>query len=228
MSQLERRFEIAHNRARADWAAADPAACAARAGCELTPEGVIVPFFNRRYLAAHPSGDVTALGGAPPGGGAAHPSIAIVVLHYLMTALGSAPPDGSAPAEQARPPAERWLTFRELPNGLFYAQAFAVHAEELLARRFGNDAAALGRAAQTVDGQPLAPPAGTGLAPPDAAYRFQAFPRLALAVQLWEGDEEFPGRVQVLFEAHAGHTLPTEDLSGIGDWLAHKLAHAKV
>ena len=217
MSQLERRFEIAHQRARTDWAAADPAACAARAGCTLTPDGVSVPFFNRRYLAAHPSGDVTGAGGS-----AAHPSIAIVVLHYLMTA------DGSAPAEQVRPPAERWLTFRELPDGLFYAQAFAVHAEELLARRFGSDAAALGRAAQTIDGQPLATPAGAGLAPPDAAFRFQAFPRLALAVQLWEGDEEFPGRVQVLFDAHAGHYLPTEDLSGIGDWLAHKLAHAKV
>ncbi len=217
MSQLERRFEIAHQRARTDWAAADPAACAARAGCELTPEGVSVPFFNRRYLAAHPSGDVTAAGGS-----AAHPSIAIVVLHYLMTA------DGSASAEQALPPAARWLTFRELPDGLFYAQAFAVHAEELLAQRFGSDAAALGRAAQTIDGQPLATPAGAGLAPPDAAFRFQAFPRLALVVQLWEGDEEFPGRVQVLFDAHAGHYLPTEDLSGIGDWLAHKLAHAKV
>lgn len=234
MSQLERRFEIAHIRARADWAAADPAACAARAGCELAPEGVIVPFFNRRYLAAHPSGEVAVIGGTAPGGAAAHPSIAIVVLHYLMTALGSAPAlssapaDGNVPAEQALPPAARWLTFRELPDGLFYAQAFAVHAEDLLARRFGNDAGALGRAAQTVDGQPLATPAGAGLAPPDAAYRFQAFPRLALAVQLWEGDEEFPGRVQVLFDAHAGHTLPTEDLSGIGDWLAHKLAHAKV
>jgi hypothetical protein len=222
MSQLERRFEIAHTRARTDWAAADLAACAARAGCELTPEGVIVPFFNRRYLAAHPSGDVTALGGTPPGGTAAHASIAIVVLHYLMTALGS------APAEQALPLAARWLTFRQLPDGLFYAQAFAVHAEDLLARRFGNDADALGRAAQTIDGQPLTTPAGAGLAPPDAAFRFQAFPRLALAVQLWEGDEEFPGRVQVLFDAHAGHYLPTEDLSGIGDWLAHKLAHAKV
>lgn len=223
MSQLERRFEIAHIRARADWAAADPAACAARAGCELTPEGVIVPFFNRRYLAAHPSGEVAVIGGT-----AAHPSIAIVVLHYLMTAFASAPADGSAPAEQVLPPAARWLTFRELPDGLFYAQAFAVHAEDLLARRFGSDAGALGRAAQTVDGQPLATPGGAGLAPPDAAFRFQAFPRLALAVQLWEGDEEFPGRVQVLFDAHAGHTLPTEDLSGIGDWLAHKLAHAKV
>jgi hypothetical protein len=217
MSQLERRFEIAHERARTDWSAADPAACAARAGCAVTPEGIVVRYFNRTYQVTHPAGEVTA-----PGGAAAHASIAIVVLHYLMTA------DGIRPAEEMLPAPGCWLTFRQLPNGLFYAQAFADHAERLLAGRFGGDAAAFARAALTVDGQLLSTLPGAGLAPPDAAYRFQAFPRLALVVQLWEGDEEFPGRVQVLFDAHAGHYLPTEDLSGIGDWLAHKLAHAKV
>ena len=79
----------------------------------------------------------------------------------------------------------------------------------------------------TLGGQLLTSAPGAGLAPPDAAYRFQAFPRLAIAVQLWEGDDEFPGRVQVLFDAAASHYLPTEDLSGVGDWLAHKLRFAK-
>ena len=127
MSQLERRFEIAHEHARADWAAADPEACAARAGCEVTPAGIGVPFFNRHYQVTHPAGEV-----AVPGGAAAHPSIAIVVLHYLMTA------DGIPPAEQMQPAPACWLTFRQLPNGLFYAQAFAAHTEGLLAGRFGS------------------------------------------------------------------------------------------
>ena len=55
MSQLERRFEIAYERARADWAAADPAACAARAGCEVTPDGIVVPYFNRHCQVTHPA-----------------------------------------------------------------------------------------------------------------------------------------------------------------------------
>ena len=132
----------------------------------------------------------------------AHPSVAIALLHYLLTADGA-------------PAADRWVTFRELPDGLFYAQAFAGHEEALLAERFGQDLAAFRTAAAALGGQPL------DLA--DASFRFQALPRLALAVLLWEGDEEFPAQARILFDAHAGHYLPTEDLSGLGDWLAHRL-----
>jgi len=57
----------------------------------------------------------------------------------------------------------------------------------------------------------------------DASFRFQALPRLAVAVLLWSGDESFPDSTH-LFDAAAGHYLPTEELSGIGDWLAHRLA----
>ena len=85
-------------------------------------------------------------------------------------------------------------------------------------RRFGADVAGFRHAAAALGGQPL------DLA--DASFRFQAFPRLAVAVLLWAGDDEFPAQARVLFDAHAGHYLPTEDLAGTGDWLAHKLVHA--
>jgi hypothetical protein len=206
---MDRRFQIAYDQTSAAWAAADHARAAALAGCPLTPDGVQVAYFGRPHLVPHGEGEVVNLATGKP----AHASIAIVLWHYLLTA------DGTLPAD-------RWLTFRELPDGLFYSQAFAGHAEGLLAERFGADAAGLHRAAASLGGERLTAAPGGGLAPPDAAYRFQAFPRLAMAVQLWEGDEEFPGRVQVLFDAHASHYLPTEDLSGVGDWLAHKLSHA--
>jgi hypothetical protein len=108
------------------------------------------------------------------------------------------------------------VAFRELPDGLFYAQAFSGHAEALLAQKYGADLEAFRRAAAALGGMPL------DLA--DASFRFQALPRLAVAVLLWRGDEEFPGQARILFDAAAGHYLPTEDLSGIGDWLAHRLA----
>jgi hypothetical protein len=217
MSQLDpdRRFSLAWERARADWARADPALCAELAGCEQGPDGIATPYFGRPYVVTHPDGNVML-----PGGRAAHPSIAIVVLHYLMTA------DGAPPAEAVVSPRDRWATFRQLPDGLFYAQAFAGHAEGLLAERFGNDAEGFRRAAAAVGGAAYDPAPGGGLAPPDVAYRFQAFSRVAVMVQLWEGDEEFPGRVQMLFDAAVAHYLPTEDIAGVGDWLGHKLAHA--
>ena len=130
-------------------------------------------------------------------------TVAIVLIHYLLTADGV-------------PPADRWLAFRDLPDGLFYAQAFAGHAEGEIAQQFGADIPRFRQAAAALGGQPL------DLA--DASYRFQAFPRLAVAALLWAGDDEFPAQARILFDAHAGHYLPTEDLSGTGDWLAHKLA----
>jgi len=206
MSQLDpnRRFQFAQDKALADWAAADPARCAALAGGSLTPDGVSVPFFGRPHLITHPDGAVRAINPAhaeaPPRD--AHVSIQIVLLHYLLTADGT-------------PPADRWLAFRELPDGLFYAQAFAGHAEGLLAEKLGADLPRFRRAAEALGGQPL------DLA--DAAYRFPAFPRLAVAALLWEGDEDFPAQARILFDANAGHYLPTEDLAGMGDWLAHRL-----
>jgi hypothetical protein len=211
LSQLDRRFQIAYDKARADWAQADLRRCVSFSGSNVSADGAaaLVPYFGKPHLVPHPEGEVVN----QAAGKTAHASIAIVLWHYLLTADGT-------------PPADRWLTFRELPNGLFYAQAFAVHAEQLLAGVFGSDVAGFNKAALSLGGQILTSAPGAGLAPPDAAYRFQAFPRLALAVQLWEGDDEFPGRVQVLFDAAASHYLPTEDLSGVGDWLAHKLKFA--
>ena len=69
-------------------------------------------------------------------------SIAIVLWHYLLTA------DGVAPAD-------RWLTFRELPDGLFYSQAFAGHAEGLLAEKFGSDVEGFHRACNSLGGDRL-------------------------------------------------------------------------
>ncbi len=215
MPQLDanRRFQIAYDRACAEWAKADPARAAALSGCTMTPSGVVVPYFGRPHLVTHPAGGVFRSASGVQGQAyqavdavsaqeSAHMSIAIVLLHYLVTSDGT-------------PPADRWLAFRELPDGLFYAQAFAGHAEALLASKFGANLESFRKAAIALGGAAL------DLA--DASYRFQALPRVAMAALVWEGDEEFPGQARMLFDAGASHYLPTEDLAGVGDWLAHRL-----
>src|SRR5665647_3213557 len=117
-AEVDRRFRAAWEQARAEWAAADPARCAAQAGCGLSPDGATVPFFGRPHLVTHPGGDVSA-GGAP-----AHVAVSILLLHYLLRADGV-------------PPAGQWLAFRELPDGMFYAASFARRAEAPLAQAFG-------------------------------------------------------------------------------------------
>ncbi len=201
-AEVDRRFRAAWEQARSEWAAADPARCAAQAGCGLSPDGVTVPFFGRPHLVTHPGGDVSA-GGAP-----AHVAMSILLLHYLLRADGV-------------PSAGEWLAFRELPDGMFYAASFAQRAEAPLTQAFGagsgsGDGLARLRAAAAVAG-------GLSLELADAAFAFQALPRLALAVLVWDGDEEFPAQASVVFDAAAGHYLPAEDLAGLGGLLARRL-----
>lgn len=210
MSEVDpgRRYGAAHRQALADWAAADPARRAAHAGCGLGAGGVLVPFFGRPLVVSHPGGRV----GFEADPESAHVAVAILALHYLLRADDT-------------PPARAWAAFRELPDGLFYAASFAARAEEPVARAFAAPAAGgepgperFCRAATKLGGVAL------GLA--DASFRFQALPRVPLAVLLWAGDEEFPAQAQVLFDAAAGHYLPAEDLAGLGGSLARKLTQA--
>lgn len=215
----ERRFADALAKAREGWAAADAAACAARAGCALADGGVLVPLFGRPHFVTHPQGAVTTLaaGGAagsrepagePASGAPAHIAVSILLLHYLLTA------DASAPAGE-------WKAYRELPDGLFYAASFAGRAEAPLARAFAASAERLDafRAAAWAAG-------GGPLTLGDASFRFAALPRVDVAVLLWAGDDEEPGEARVLFDASAGHYLAAEDLAGLGGQLAHRLVAA--
>ena len=100
----------------------------------------------------------------------------ILLLHYLLTADGT-------------PPAGAWSAYRELPDGLFYAASFAQRAEEPLARAFAASAEGLDafRAAARAAG-------GDALTLGDASFRFAALPRVDVAVLVWAGDDEEPGR----------------------------------
>jgi hypothetical protein len=198
---VERRFRDALEQARAEWAAADPARCAALAGCDADAGFVAVPFFGRPHLVAHPDGDVSR------DGALVHAAVAILLLHYLLRADGT-PMEGE------------WLAFRELPDGLFYAASFARRAEEPLAAAFGavpdgGGLAAFAAAARRSGGEPLA------LA--DVAAAFDVLPRLRVAALVWAGDEEFPAQASVVFDAAAGHYLAAEDLAGLGGLLSQRL-----
>ena len=67
---------------------------------------------------------------------------------------------------------------------------------------------------------------GESLTYGDAAFLFPMFPRLRLAVVLYLADEEFSASANVLFDAAAGHYLPTEDLAVLGGMLAGQLIKA--
>lgn len=128
-----------------------------------------------------------------------------LLLTYLVTA------DGTTPSS-------RWIGFRELPDGMFYVQAFQGYSGGRLARELPGGIEAFRRAAEALGGEPLA----IG----DAGYAFTVLPRVHLGLVYWEGDEEFPSQARVLFEDTAARYLPTDGLAILGSQLVGRLLKA--
>lgn len=126
-----------------------------------------------------------------------------MLMYYLNTA------DGTKMAD-------RWIGFRELPNGAFYNQAFQGYTGDRLARSFGNGPEQFNTAAIKLEGLQL-----RSLA--EHAFSFQPLPCVRLAAVLWPGDDEFPSKASVLFDASSSHFLPTDGLAILGSGLVRRL-----
>ena len=109
------------------------------------------------------------------------------------------------------PPAHTWLAYRELPGGMFYADAFHGYAEMRLAQAFNGDVEKFKAAAKRLKGDRLA----FG----DAAFEFVALPRISVGAVYWMGDEDFPSNATILFDAAASHYLPTDAVGALGSQL---------
>ena len=61
----------------------------------------------------------------------------------------------------------------------------------------------------------------------DAAFAFDALPRVRVAAVYYAGDEDFPATANVLFDESASHYLPTDALAGVGSALVDRLTASK-
>jgi len=181
----------------------NPARLTLRSGCTQEPDGTLrLTLLWRDYLLRPP--DLTvhcADTGEEPSS-----FVQALILTYMLTA------DGTTPSS-------RWVAFRELPNGMFYAQAFRGYAEDRLARALGRDGPeSLRRGAEKLGGKPLE----IG----DAAYAFTVLPRIHLATVYWLGDEDLASRASILFEDTAASYLPTDGLAILGSHLTNAIVKA--
>jgi hypothetical protein len=108
-------------------------------------------------------------------------------------------------------PAGKWLAYRELPGGMFYADAFHGYAELRLAQAFKGDVEKFKEAARRLKGDRLT----FG----DASFQFAALPRIRVGAVYWIGDEDFPSSATILFDAAASHYLPTDAVGALGSQL---------
>jgi hypothetical protein len=119
----------------------------------------------------------------------------ILLLHYLIRADGY-------------PLTGKWVAYKDILGGLLYAGVFARRVTEPLQRRFGKSAQSFKETGIRSGGEPVE----IG----DASFILRAFPYVPLQYVLWEGDEEFPPSVQLLFDASVDHYLTLEDMVVLG------------
>ncbi|MCP4542826.1 MAG: DUF3786 domain-containing protein [Chloroflexi bacterium] len=181
-----------------------PGKLALRTGSERDEDGnFCLNFFWQAYVVS--ADDLSV---RPAGADKESPSfIQSLILTYLATA------DGTTPSS-------RWIGFRELPNGMFYVQAFQGYTGGRLVREMPGGIDSFRRVAEALGGKPLE----YG----DAGYAFTVLPRIHLALTYWEGDEEdgFPAQARVLFEDTTSHYMCTDGLAILGSQLVGKMLKA--
>jgi hypothetical protein len=173
-----------------------------RSGCTQDAAGTLrLAFLRQPYLVRWPGFTIWR-----PDGAEVSDFIQALILTYLVSA------DGTAPSG-------RWIAYRDLPGGMFYAQAFRGYAENRLIRELGKEGrAAFCRGARRLDGKLIT--IGS------AGYAFQVLPCIHLAAVYWEGDEDFGAQASILFEDSAPHYLSTEGLAVLGSHLVNAILEA--
>jgi len=184
------REELAHR---------DPRDLAERSGATLNAQQqtIQLELWGKSYTLAHPE-----LVGRDATGAEASTDKQALLLMYLHTADGT-------------PLAHKWLAYRELPGGMFYANAFHGYAELRLAQSFNGDVEKFRAAAARLKGDRLA----IG----DASFEFVALPRILVAAVYWLGDEDFASNAGILFDASASHYLATDAVGALGSQLVSRL-----
>jgi len=128
----------------------------------------------------------------------------ILLLHYLARA------DGVRVTG-------KWVGYKDIPGGLLYASVFERRVTNPLGKKFGNSKKMFAQAGLKMGGRSVE----IG----DTSFILQAFPFVPLQYVLWEGDDEFPPKVQLLFDSSVDHYLSLEDVVVLGQLATGRLIH---
>jgi hypothetical protein len=167
--------------------------------CLIDKNTLRVPFLNRVYLVKWPGFEF-----ADESSGSKEVPIQeqVLVLHYLM-------------AKPVENPAEKWVSFREIPGASFYFSAFVKRAIDPLKKTFGKEVSGFVKAAGRLNGKVI--DAG------DAGFEFRILPRVSMQLIIWEGDEEFSPEANILFCDTIGDILSPEDVAWLAGMLVYRL-----
>ena len=189
--------------ARGEFAKSDPVQMAKLSESEYLPDRQVIrlKYLNAVYEVSFPDGRISG----DRAGGLTQSEEALL-LQYLSQACGATL-------------ADRWMAFAELPHGMLHDAPFRAVAIEPLVKIFEQQPQLLIRVAGQLGGHEIKL-AG------DICVVIPVFPRITVAVSLWLGDEEFPTKANILFDAAAPKYLSTSSLYVLGTNLSEHLKQA--
>jgi len=126
----------------------------------------------------------------------------ILVLHYLVHSLQT-------------PPRTSLIGLNDIPEARTYLGPFRGRVVYPLLKTFAADSEGLVEAARCLGGEPAS------LA--DFSVTIKAFPRVAVILAVWRGDDEIPSEGQVLFFEDIVEHLPLEDIIVLCETLVRRL-----
>jgi len=162
-------------------------------------EKIIIHFFSEPYHIQFPPIEFFS-----PSKKAVSLVTRILLLHYLIRADGS-------------PLTRKWVGYKDIPGGLLYAGVFARRVTEPLVRKFGKSAKWFKEIGIKIGGKSE----DVG----DASFVLHVLPFIPLQYVLWEGGEEFPSTVHLIFDASVDHYLSLEDIVVLGQMATGRLIH---
>jgi hypothetical protein len=172
----------------------DPQQLAAITQFQLTPEnGLVFRFLNRDVL-VDPKARCLRLSSGTGWDQADDPLLELATVLYLIN------------VRDVYPLGRDIVGPKDLREGHFFQGPHELKTAPLV-ERFGTEVQGFRRAAEALCGEPV------DMA--DAAYRLKPFPRVNLYYLFWEGDEEFPPRMSVLFERSIEETLAADAIWGL-------------
>ena len=203
-------YEPAFQKASAELKALDPQEVAANSGAEYHDGQFRLQFFNRSFTVSFPDIEVMEEGLVIP----PPTMIQFTLLHYLIQSGGvrSVCVQGGD--------GDRWIAFRQLPDGLSAGGVFQQMAIGPMVQAFGEDLEGFMEACEAMGGRPLNISG-------DAAYEFHALPRVVVAAVLYLGEEGISPSGNILYDAACSAYLPLEDLILVGEYLSAALQRHK-
>jgi len=119
-------------------------------------------------------------------------------------------------AKKESRPSNIWVSDKELKAGFtFFRGPHSLQVKDL-EERYGNDPGAFLKAGEKLGGREIS----FG----NKAFALDVLPKIPIAYILWEGSEEFPARVNVLFDSTIQAHLPLDVIWGMVAETSRRLA----